>query len=500
MSVVINVQVVPSFGSAEGGTQIHIEGINFAAGVSSLESSRLVYIGDEQCKIIEYFTSDSRIVCITPKCYTPACLSSENWLGYDNVALSVYVQTVETILGTSSSFQYNGQYTPFITKMSHATWASSTSYVVGKSATGSPSEISIYLSDQYTDMGDDSELNPSSVYYWATNTQLYYRPPADLAAGFVNLTMTSQDDGIGSPQGTGLARMFPTRHNVNYSNDFTFTYNFDSSLAGTVYSVCLFPSVRSVSPRVGSLGGGTLLTILGSGFTHQLSLMTVYAGGVLCDVISSTFDTLTCKTRAVDQLANPSLNSLLFGQSAVTFQANSSRAFGSPGCWVKMWTYGSANVGKDSYAVQFPWRTGFYFSMYYEFGGSDWPTTASTGMTTLRFVADISTILVAPYSGLYTFYLSGDDVASLYGHLLSTATEDLLASTTYAPGNEFFYFPSQISVAVRLARGQRYALRARTVVAVIFRMLFCSYGCGMNRTIETMEPITLLLPCGSIQT
>src|SRR4051794_4000661 len=89
----IIVKVSPSFGSAEGGTQITITGTNFMQG--GMFSQLLVYINNAPCNIINYFTFDTQITCVTPKCTTTNCLATSDYQGSETVGLSVYVQTVE---------------------------------------------------------------------------------------------------------------------------------------------------------------------------------------------------------------------------------------------------------------------------------------------------------------------------------------------------------------------------------------------------------------------
>src|SRR4051794_35423765 len=73
----IIVSVVPSFGSAEGGTRLTISGTNFQS-TSSMFSSTVVYINNQQCKVVDYYTNDAQIVCITPKCATANCLADQD--------------------------------------------------------------------------------------------------------------------------------------------------------------------------------------------------------------------------------------------------------------------------------------------------------------------------------------------------------------------------------------------------------------------------------------
>ncbi len=123
------VSVTPSFGSAEGGTQITISGANFQQ--SGMFSSTVVLINNQQCNIINYYTFDNQITCVTPKCVTVNCLSDPDWQGTETVSLAVYVQTVEGILGTSTTFRYDGGYTAEIFKMSHYTYGTAMSSLQG---------------------------------------------------------------------------------------------------------------------------------------------------------------------------------------------------------------------------------------------------------------------------------------------------------------------------------------------------------------------------------
>jgi hypothetical protein len=158
-----------------------------------------------------------------------------------------------------------------------------------------------------------------------------------------------------------------------------------------------------------------------------------------------------------------------------------------------MWDYNINKYTDDSATfLMLPWRLGFSFSMYYLFGRSAWPSNAglSRGLT---FTAYIETILVAPYSGLYTFYLNSDDQSYLYGRLLepylnnvNASEEDgetLLAYQNYwASPNEFFVYDSQISDSVYLPRGQKYELRLKTVSDVMMRYCKCLSIAGVAGT------------------
>lgn len=386
-------------------------------------------------------------------------MSNENWNGRETLSLAVYVETVEGILGAMTTFTYAGDWTPFVSKMTHVTWATSTSFVVGRTSTSDPTDLTIKLGSNYADLGDLAELNPETYNSGSTTSTIYYHPPSDLSAGFLNLTLSSQDAQTNGKKGTGFARMFPARRPVDYAYDYTYTYNFDASLSGVPFSVCLLPVIASVSPAVGSLAGGTLVTIRGFGFTFESDQVTVYAGGQLCPVVSSDLNVITCRTSSSPPFR---VDELLNGDN---FIANSTRDYGSSGVWVKLWScVYCSSIGNDhKTSLTFPWRSGLSLSLWYSFG-SNWPQQAGT--STVVFTADIHTILTVPYSGYYSFYLNVDDSAQLYGSIMTDgvpAGEILLASSYYQPPDEFFAYTSQISRPMHLLRGQRYRLRIRAV-------------------------------------
>ena len=60
----------------------------------------------------------------------------------------------------------------------------------------------------------------------------------------------------------------------------------------------LKPSITGVSPRTGSQAGGTRLTVTGHGFRDIDNKNIVRIGSTVCDVITSSFNTIVCTTRA----------------------------------------------------------------------------------------------------------------------------------------------------------------------------------------------------------
>jgi hypothetical protein len=470
--------MIPSFGSVEGGTLLSIYGANFAP--TGLFSQRQVYIGGAECSVINYFSSDTKLVCITPKCSTYACISSPTYDGDQKVSLEIYIQTVESILGVANSFTYSGSKSPFISKMSHTSWATATSYVLGYFPASYLEDIEIKFGGNFAEIGNPDELNGESISSSSLTTKIFYRPPEDASADFKNLSLTIAISQPSEIPGTGLARMFPIQKPIAYATDFTYDYNFDASLSGTVFSVCSFPTIASISPLVGSVSGGTILTILGHGFTYKAEQLVVYAGGKVCEVISAQVGVIQCKTSALldDHAMLQSLMDKHSLKTVPTFNThtndvfNSSRSYGSPGWWIKMWSfydYQNGNAGKESKVrLSIGLRQGLNFGFYYTFGNT-WPTLAnydSKSSDPMQYAADYFSVLLAPYSGTYYFYMTSDDSAKLYGKIDSkTSIEALLLSTSYSAAGDFYVngVNGKKSIGVALKRGERYHLRVRLV-------------------------------------
>jgi hypothetical protein len=277
---------------------------------------------------------------------------------------------VETIVGVQTTYYYNGGMTPAVTKMSHCTRATSLSQIVGKLASDQLENFNVKIGSQFANLGEENEFNSESFNSWSRSSKLLYRPPVDMPAGFYNLSLTVLNDPYDSSRGAGLARMFPKQKSFLYNLDYSFDYNFDASLSGIPFSICLQPVITSISPNVGSIVGGTLVTVVGHGFLSTSTDMTVYIGGRICDVIDESdkryvrnihglTETFQCITRPADDLevlrrdqlvksrvvtASQSHEEIAFQEYVFrdsSFLFSSPRTHGSPGWWMKLWDMGS---------------------------------------------------------------------------------------------------------------------------------------------------------------
>jgi hypothetical protein len=250
--------IAPSFGSVEGGTWLTIAGANFAQ--QGLFTNRAVFIGGQLCKEISYYTSNTQITCVVPKCVQPECLSDPVWGGSVRVSLDVYVQGVEGIKSATSSYVYHGGYTPMIFQMMRYVRNSAFFSLLGRASTTSLDDVEIRIGDNLVSLGEPGEVNPSSLNMWTYSQNLYYLPPNDIPAGYYNLTFTALSDANAGYVGTGNARMFARQRPFSSYSYFS-RYNFDAVWSGKVFSVAVQPTIYSVTPSSGSIVGGTILTV-----------------------------------------------------------------------------------------------------------------------------------------------------------------------------------------------------------------------------------------------
>lgn len=489
--------ITPPFGGVNGGTQITILGANFNS--SSLFTETVVYVGNDRCKVIQHYSTSSKLVCVTPKCTTSTCNNGNIWTGTSTVDVRVYVSSVEGILTPVSTptFTYYNGWTPIVYWMHSSTWGTASMPILVRSDNVGLSSVDILFDGRYHGyLGSNGELNNEALPGTSSNLLLFYRPPEDMPGGYFNLSLVVQDDFSHGSASTGIATMFD-RDRYDNNNYYRF-YLYQSSLKGVAHSICLFPSISDVTPSLGSIGGGTIINIKGTGFSAIPEDLDVYVGGLPCEVIFSSWNTITCKTSPKlslpEVIALANTNTLISTLQSPNMQI-SSRNQGSPGWWLKIWDATDVWANKldhDMINFQFGWRQKFYFSLS-DFFGWDWyqTTTANIMYQSSVYGFDAGAIFIAPYAGFYTFYVASDDYSYLYASSEGMeVNEKLIAyNPSYTSSKKFFQFKSQISASLPLRQGEKLFLRYRGVntgsydsflLAVKISPQFNCYGALMN--------------------
>lgn len=230
-------------------------------------------------------------------------------------------------------------------------------------------------------------------------------------------------------------------------------------------------------------------------------------GGYECEVIAATASSITCITSSVDvstrdQVVANLVSVNLAGHPSFTNQLdlNSTRDFGSPGWWIRMWSlsnYNSNQMREDNMQLSIGYRGDSLFSMYYLFG-SKWETMLGVGAQT--FGAQFMTYLVAPVTGDYRFVMSSDDNSFLYCRLQGAQKETTLFNNLLytEPNLVYSIFPQRLSQKVFLQAGQR--LRLRAVLVNTMTIDYLSIGLRIDPSEPLANIQSVAIGHGSDQT
>lgn len=104
------------------------------------------------------------------------------------------------------------------------------------------------------------------------------------------------NDKRGTPYYQNMAGLVVTNDYDGYYDPQLLSY--DSR--GVLHELQYYPRIDDLSPMVGSVAGGTEITILGGGFSMDESANSVTIGGKACKVTYSTLEEIRCNTTATE--------------------------------------------------------------------------------------------------------------------------------------------------------------------------------------------------------
>uniref|UniRef100_A0A8C5F806 PKHD1 like 1, tandem duplicate 1 n=1 Tax=Gadus morhua TaxID=8049 RepID=A0A8C5F806_GADMO len=224
--------ISPLSGSVAGGTLLTVSGFGFG-------EDTVVTVGGEECSVVDLRFDELA-------CRTPAASAGSQ---------SVTVWGGDMSQTASSSFNYDESLTPLI-------------------ATMSPEKTTVIGHRVLTITGSNlgSSANETAVFVGRGPCPMLEWSPGNLTCLLPVLP-------------PGLYRVdVRVGNNGNPRNS-----------PGVNASIEYVLEVHSVSPRVGSLLGGTQLTLWGAGFSSNASLVRVSVGRAECEVMTSSEDKLECR-------------------------------------------------------------------------------------------------------------------------------------------------------------------------------------------------------------
>jgi hypothetical protein len=226
-------------------------------------------------------------------------------------------------------------------------------------------------------------------------------------------------------------------------------------LQDSSFTITQYPTVSSVSRAAGGYLGGDLLTIRGTGFPNGVepSVSSVSVSGAPCAILSSTTKAIVCRTGApADAFAR--LGELYSSGRgfAASVSRNNSLSYGGRGLLVQI--YNDLNPGtltKLKSTPSFPLSPNLTFV---QANG-----TVGLGVNAgFYYGTRMTGFFVAPYSGLFSFWVKADDQAEL--RISSSDSPADLPANAQATlpywSSAYDSFPQQISEPLAMFAGRRY--------------------------------------------
>ena len=411
----------PTIGSQMGGTQLTITGSGFLR--QGTAGTTTVTLGGASCTEINYYTTDTHFVCVTPSSGTffegtatvPVQMTLQG-TGYDS--------TAQCAPGLGQcNFRYLYSSTPFLDTVSaEVVLPGSVVTYSGLLQGNYYSQYDVFVGPSRCVLGWNvaSPANQENAgiggdYYFDVTQTCQV---ANQTAGRYLFTLAIRPDPDAS---TLQAPTFPTAgYGAALINNQTLQVTDD----GTVYSVVQAPVILGLSYSQGATSGGQLLTLTGLGFTTQCGQVAVTIGQTAAAVVNCSATAIIVQTSA-SQASN-----------ALESAASATGDFGSP-----TYSYARGSLGA-SYA-----GPGVSRLML----GGVAQTVPVVGSKT------ISGLLTVPYTGTYQFYVISRTAGTF---ALSTdntpANQVTLVSFTQNGGSPFWQSAAQISSWVALTAGRSY--------------------------------------------
>lgn len=226
--------LTPASGSLAGNTKVTLTGAGFTSGEVEVK------IGLSVCEIESF--SYTEIICITP---------AQSSASTEEITVTIGGFPATCKVGGGCNYDYADGSTPKITAINPTSGTSATLTVTGENLGTDKTKLSLKVGESDCVVQDG-----------LTNTQAECVLDSS-AAGDNAVTLEKQDAG-----------------SAVISNSVSFS--------GT-------PTLDSVSPTTGSVDGGTLLTLIGNGFTSDIVIKMAFQR---CNVKSITLTQVTCVTPA----------------------------------------------------------------------------------------------------------------------------------------------------------------------------------------------------------
>ncbi|KAK3258451.1 hypothetical protein CYMTET_32501, partial [Cymbomonas tetramitiformis] len=388
--------ISPLEGGTHGGTRLTLFGEGFAE--DKYDVAYTVLIGNHQCNVLEYYTSHTQVVCETPQVE----------LGTRELVTLTATDSLATHIASRCCFEFSGGSDVVVQAIRPQAGPPGT--VVRFS--GERGSFGIEVTDFGAVAFGDTlcEIEEEDAVQWVR--QKTYELQCQLATGLMaaeNLTMAQQSGALTEPLSAGSLNL-TMRMADDWSGELAYIHpdNRMVDLRGKLYHFQIHPEMTSVDPAIGSVAGGTVLTITGAGLPASLDAaaeLTIEAGGVPCDVVQSTSAEVQCVTHTAPQEGLGELCAVIL--DGIAYYP------GGRGVNFTWWSNFTGSLDK--------WRDALGGSGVDEEpleANSSWVVTDALQDPLDKedfYVSRMRTLFLPPVTGPYTFYVSGDDQVEVRG-------------------------------------------------------------------------------------
>ena len=411
----------PSTVGITGGTSLSLTGVGFMRGEGSTittDGATIVYVNNAVCSPVDYYITDNLYVCIVP----PSPIVA-NGAGVASVQMiltgtgwGTYAACADST--TKCRLTYSTANTPVMYDAPLAATAGSIIALQGALYAQYVDQLALRVGSYICSL--DWQLTTTQTPWWTEpltngNSGQYaiQCQVAEQVAGKYNLSL------LISPPDATVATATPT-NGYGYATLPHYSYRVDDN-GGLPYSFIQKPSVTSVLPSTGATTGGGQVTITGTSFGTDCSAITITIAGVAATPLSCTMSQLIVQPTAQHDYRTRNVTSLTaeaVGQSGLIHELTAS--------W---------NGKVQSSSVQYGgFNSSFNVGGFHRMYG----------------------VVVAPYTGVYTFLVNGNSYGSVWlsntstSYAIVTATA---ASLNYSARNDVWLTAGQQSAALSLTAG-----------------------------------------------
>ncbi|XP_028395269.1 fibrocystin-L-like [Dendronephthya gigantea] len=434
----------PTRGSLAGGTKLVIQGTGFSADQFSFDNPKLgnkVTLVSARgviipCHVVETDTSPTRISCETgvpPK-------------GFEDDTYSLKIKVNDIPFGGANTkpycwgachFRFNKWRTPTINQISfQAGLPDQVIKISGRVLTAQIGRLSDGSGENFNPEGKEivrlyiggancdtnnketEETYGTWVDQWNANGYIICRPELKEPGSYKVSYLVSGDAGRSKPD-----------DHVSYV---------DSD--ETIYQYQAHADVISISPRSGSVNGGTILTITGRFFVMDKKRVTVSVGGAPCEVLSTSETTIKCRTsREPSNIKYMDLHA------------------GARGVVREIWKDKLVQELRDVDSTLSPDTPGYIREHYTDFASSPTVETFKKNKTSEQYTSRITGIFVPPSTDSYRFYVRSDDKGLVYlSNSTSPKDKREIASAKSYTGKSWSRYSTQRSEVLHLTGGKEY--------------------------------------------